>query len=184
MLCIRRTVADGRLHGFVSGLGAATADAFYGSVAAFGLTAISSLLINSSTILRLVGGIFLAYLGMRTLLARPAAEAAKTTSARRGLIGAYLSTLALTITNPMTIVAFLGVFAGLGVADVSGNTGAAAVMVAGVFTGSALWWLILSGSVSLLRNRFDTRLTLWVNRLSGIIILCFAMALLLDLALR
>ena len=173
VLCIRRTLAEGRLIGLVSGLGAATADAAYGFVAAFGLTVISQVLIDQADLLRLVGGGFLAYLGLRTLLTPPAEEAAQVTAAR-GLPGAYASTLALTLTNPMTILAFLGIFAGLGVAETAGDYGAAGVTVLGVFLGSALWWLALSGGVSLFRARFDARAMHWVNRLSGIIILVFA----------
>lgn len=180
VLCIRRTLAGGRLIGLVSGLGAATADAAYGFIAAFGLTFISELLIDQADLLRLVGGGFLAYLGLRTLFAPPAEEAAQA-AAGRGLPGAYASTLALTLTNPMTILAFLGIFAGLGVAEAVGDYGTAAVTVLGVFLGSALWWLALSGGVSLLRARFDARAMRWVNRLSGIIILVFAIDILLRL---
>ena len=107
VLCIRRTLADGRLQGLVSGLGAAAADATYGAVAGFGLTAVSSLLVNQQTWLRLVGGLFLDYLGLRTLLARPASEAPATgvrgPASGRSLAGAFLSTLALTLTNPVTV---------------------------------------------------------------------------------
>jgi LysE type translocator len=106
VLCIRRTLADGRAAGFFSGLGAATADALYGAVAAFGLTAISSVLIGQATWLRLGGGLFLCYLGIKTFLARPAAEA--TPARATGLIGAYVSTLLLTLANPTTILSFVG----------------------------------------------------------------------------
>src|SRR5690242_13032805 len=113
VLCIRRTLADGRVVGFVSGLGAATADAFYGAVAGFGLTVISALLIEQRFWLRLIGGGFLLYLGVRTVLARPAERAAS--AGGKGLAGAYGSTLFLTLTNPLTILSFAAIFAGLGV---------------------------------------------------------------------
>ncbi|MFC1961106.1 LysE/ArgO family amino acid transporter [Chloroflexota bacterium] len=189
VLCIRRTLAEGRLYGLVSGLGAATADAIYGFVAAFGLTLITDVLLSRTALLQLVGGLFLAYLGGRTLFARPAEEAAPSTEVapstegvtvteRRGIGGAYVSTFVLTLTNPMTILAFVGIFAGLGATAV-GSYGAAALMVLGVFTGSALWWFLLSGGVSLFWGRLDsglskTQLLLWVNRISGVIILIFA----------
>jgi threonine/homoserine/homoserine lactone efflux protein len=178
VLCIRRTLAHGRWTGVFSGMGAATADAVYGCIAAFGLTLVSDLLLSGADVLRLVGGVFLGYLGVRTLLARPAEEeAAVQESPRAGLAGAYASTFALTLTNPMTILAFVGIFAGLG-ADAAGDYGGAVIMVLGVFAGSALWWLLLSGGVSLLRDRFDAHLMLWVNRLSGAVILIFALDLL------
>lgn len=174
VLCIRRTLAEGRAVGLASGLGAATADAAYGLVAAFGLTAISSALVGQRFWLGLLGGLFLLYLGVRTLLARPAERAASAES-RQGLAGAFLSTLALTLTNPMTILSFVAIFAGLGVAT-GADYGAAALLVGGVFLGSAAWWLTLSLLVGALRSRFDSRALLWVNRLSGVIILGFGAA--------
>ncbi len=142
VLCIRRTLADGRLTGFLSGLGAATADATYGAVAAFGLTAISSLLVHQQTPLRIVGGAFLAYLGVRTILAHPASQAAKTRE-RHQLLRSYLSTVGLTLTNPTTIFSFVAIFAGLGWAGTrQAGYASAALLVLGVFCGSAFWWLI------------------------------------------
>lgn len=168
ILCIRRTLAEGRMAGLVSGLGAATADAVYGCIAGFGLTFLSSLLISQTLLLRLGGGIFLCYLGIQTFLAKPADKAA--TASGSGLPGAYLSTFALTITNPMTILAFAAIFAGLGLAGTDGSYGAAVLLVAGVFAGSALWWLLLSSGAGLLRAKLDGRGMVWINRISGAII--------------
>jgi threonine/homoserine/homoserine lactone efflux protein len=160
--------------GLVSGMGAATADAFYGFIAAFGLTAISSLLMTYSLPLRIVGAVFLAYLGIKTLLSKPAEKAAEAKVASN-MLSAFLSILVLTITNPMTIIAFLGIFAGLGLENVTGDTFSASLTVSGVFTGSAIWWLFLSFGVSLFRERIDAEVMLWINRLSGGIILAFAL---------
>lgn len=178
VLCIRRTLADGRAAGLVSGLGAATADALYGCIAGFGLTLISNFLVSQQVWLRLVGGLFLCYLGVKTLLSKPAAQAA--VAKGNGLLGAYASTFFLTVTNPVTIIAFAAVFAGLGLANTSGNYGAAGVLVAGVFLGSALWWLLLSGGVGLLREKFNTAGLLWVNRISGVIITGFGLLALMS----
>jgi threonine/homoserine/homoserine lactone efflux protein len=179
VLCIRRTLADGRATGFVSGLGAATADTFYGGVAAFGLTAISGLLTQQQGIIRLVGGVFLLYLGLRTLLAKPATQAA---SVRRGgLLGAYGSTVFLTLTNPTTILSFIAIFAGLGVASGAGGFGSAGLLVLGVCCGSALWWLILSSGVSLVRARITPRVLRWVNIVSGTLLIGFGLLALLSL---
>jgi len=180
VLCIRRTLADGRAAGFVSGLGAATADAVYGAVAGFGLTFISDLLLGGSLWLRLVGGLFLGYLGARTFLSKPAEQAASATG--NGLLGAYASTLFLTLTNPMTIFSFAAMFAGVGVAAGGRDYASAGLLVLGVFLGSALWWLLLSGGVSLLRAKFDARGLKWVNRLSGVVIMGFGAAALVSLA--
>ena len=174
VLCIRRTLTDGRATGLVSGLGAASADALYGCIAGFGLTLLSDFLVSQQFWLRLVGGLFLFYLGIKTLLARPAQESASAQGT--GLLGAYTSTLFLTLTNPMTILSFAAIFAGLGVASTDGDYASAALLVLGVFLGSALWWLLLSGGVSLFRARFNLSALTWVNRLSGAVILAFGVA--------
>lgn len=178
VLCIRCTLAEGRAAGLVSGLGAATADALYGCIAGFGLTFISNFLVSQQLWLRLVGGLFLCYLGIRTLLSQPAKEAA--VAQGRGLVGAYVSTFFLTVTNPMTILAFAAIFAGLGLASTTGNYGSAGILVLGVFLGSALWWLLLSGGVSLLREKFNAAGLQWVNRISGVIITGFGLAALVS----
>jgi threonine/homoserine/homoserine lactone efflux protein len=179
LLCIRRTLADGRAIGFVSGLGAATADAFYGAVAGFGLTVVSRALVQGQTPLRLVGGAFLCYLGVRTFLARPAQAAG--VAGPRGLLGAYLSTLGLTLTNPSTILSFVAIFAGLGLGGGGSDYASAALLVVGVFIGSALWWLILSGTAGALRGRLTPAGLRWVNRLSGVILAGFGVAALVSL---
>ncbi len=176
VLCIRRTLANGRASGLASGLGAATADAVYGCVAAFGLTFISNTLISQQLWFRLVGGLFLCYLGLKTLLARPAEGAAPVGA--NSLIGAYTSTFLLTLTNPMTILFFAAIFAGWGIA--SENYVAATVLVLGVFIGSALWWLTLSTGVSLFRTKFTPHGLRWVNRISGLIIAAFGLLALLS----
>ena len=179
VLCIRRTIAEGRSSGFVSGLGAATADAFYGSIAGFGLTFLTDVLVGQQSLLRLLGGAFLIYLGIKTFFSHPAEEAAP--SQRGGLAGAYATTFFLTLTNPLTILSFAAVFAGLGLATAGGDYLAASILVLGVFTGSALWWLLLSGGVSLFRSRFSPRSMRWVNRISGGIITFFGLLALASL---
>lgn len=171
ILCIRRTLAEGRASGFLSGLGAATADALYGCVAGFGLTVISAFLVDQRFWIQLIGGVFLLALGIKILRAGPTGQAAAASG--KGLVASYVSTFFLTITNPMTILSFAGIFAALGVADTGGNLAAAALLVLGVFSGSAAWWLILSGGVGLMRERLTTRMLGWTNRLSGIILVVF-----------
>ena len=181
VLCIRRTLAEGRRSGLVSGLGAATADAVYGCIAGFGLVFISNFMVSQQVWLRLIGGVFLCYLGIKTLLAKPAEQAASIKG--KGLISAYASTFLLTLTNPMTIISFAAIFAGLGLAGTRGNYGAAGILVLGVFCGSALWWLILSGGVGLFRTRFNPVSLRWVNRISGLIITGFGLFALLSILL-
>ncbi len=171
VLCIRRTLANGRLSGLVTGLGAATADGMYGCVAGFGLTFISSILINQQMWLRLFGGLFLCYLGIKTLLSQPAHQEAKVGGT--GLLGSYVSTFLLTVTNPLTILSFVAIFAGLGLVNTGGSYASALILVLGVFLGSATWWLLLSGGVGLFRDKLNTQAMLWVNRVSGIVITIF-----------
>jgi threonine/homoserine/homoserine lactone efflux protein len=173
VLCIRRTLAEGRASGLVSGLGAATADAIYGCIAGFGLTFISRMLIDQQMWLRIIGGAFLIYLGVKTFLSKPAEQSASAVG--NGLVGAYASTFFLTLTNPMTILSFAAIFAGIGVANADENYSSAGVLVLGVFIGSAIWWLLLSGLVGVFRAKFNTRGMQWVNRISGIIIFGFGL---------
>jgi threonine/homoserine/homoserine lactone efflux protein len=169
VLCIRRTLERGFLTGWISGLGAATADASYAALAAFGVSLATQLLVDQRLWLRLIGGAFLLILGLRILRSAPAERAAAARSAA-GLLGAYASTLALTLSNPMTILSFVGIFAGLGVGALEGD---APLLVGGVFSGSAAWWLVLASVTSRLRARLTPRVHRWVNVASGLLICAF-----------
>jgi len=171
VLCIRRTLGEGRISGFVSGIGAATADAMYGCIAGFGVTFISGFLIGQQFWMRLIGALFLSYLGVKAFFSKPAEAPSK--AAAKGLPGAYASTLILTLTNPVTILAFAAIFAGLGLGNAGGNYIAGILLVVGVFLGSAAWWLFLSTSVGLFRAWFNGARLRWVNRISGVIIAGF-----------
>jgi threonine/homoserine/homoserine lactone efflux protein len=173
LLVIRRTIAEGQRYGLVSGLGVATADATYAAIAAFGLTAVTDVLVNARQVLGLVGGIFLLWLAWRTIRSAPD-EAAVVATPRRGYAGAYLSILGLTMANPMTILSFGALFAGLGVT--SGATGDAALVVLGVLLGSTAWWVVLTTAIALFRARITSA---WIHRInvaSGIVIGAFAVA--------
>ncbi len=176
VLCIRRTLQRGRRSGLLTGLGAASADAVYGAVAGFGLTALSSVLVNQRACLGLLGGVFLCYLGIRTLLARPDVEMPES---RAVLAGDWASTFALTLSNPMTILSFAGIYAGLGMGTAGGGCAEAGFVVVGVFLGSLLWWVILSTVVARLRGHIGERARLWINRASATVILGFGVAALL-----
>jgi threonine/homoserine/homoserine lactone efflux protein len=170
-LTIRRTLAQGRATGFVTGLGAATADAAYGAIAAFGLTFITGFLVSQQGWLRGAGGIFLLYLGVTTFMARPGPLDQEQRAS--GLLSAYATTVLLTLSNPTTILSFVGIFAGLGLRDAGSDYGAASVFVLGVFLGSALWWLMLSVGVGQLRSHLTGTALRWVNRVSGAMVVAF-----------
>jgi threonine/homoserine/homoserine lactone efflux protein len=172
LLVIRRTIAQGQLYGLVSGLGVATADATYGAIAAFGLAALTDMLVNARVVLGLAGGVFLLWLAWQTIRSSPTEAATPAPTDRRGYAGAYLSILALTMANPMTILSFGALFAGLGVT--SGATGDATLVVIGVLLGSAAWWIVLTTVVSRLRGRMTSTLIHRINVGSGLLIGAFA----------
>lgn len=171
VLCIRRTLTYGKKYGLASGMGAATADALYGSIAAFGLTFISNFLISQKFWFQLIGGIFLCYLGVKTFLSKPSDSDTKDEIG--SIANTYVSTLLLTLTNPTTIIGFTGIFAGLGISNKSGDYINAGVLVWGVFIGSALWWLILSSVISMFKAKISLQGLGWINKLSGVIIISF-----------
>jgi threonine/homoserine/homoserine lactone efflux protein len=173
VLTIKRTLAEGRISGFVTGMGAAFADASYGAVAGFGLVAISSFLISQEFVIKLIGGLFLLYLGVRSFLSRPATKEAAVTS--KGLLNNFISTFFLTLTNPSTILSFIAIFAGLGLASATTDYFSSVAIVFGVFIGSALWWFILSFIVSVFRHQITPVRLVWVNRLSGTILGSFGL---------
>ncbi|HEY9644261.1 MAG TPA: LysE family transporter [Coleofasciculaceae cyanobacterium] len=185
ILSIRRTLNSGWLAGLLTGLGAATADALYGCVAGFGLTFISDLLIDHAFWLRLIGGLFLCYLGVKTFISRPAetddASSVPSSAQSMAYLSMYGSTVFLTLTNPATILSFAAVFVGLGLATVGSNYLTAATLVAGVFSGSALWWLLLSSGMSLVRSKFNPRRLRILNRISGLILLTFGIIALMPI---
>lgn len=174
ILCIRRSLHYGRLSGFCSGLGAAVADTIYGVIAAFGLTFISSFLLAGQFWLRLIGGAFLLYLGYRTFFAEQREK--KEEVSHKTLLSDFGSTFFLTITNPMTILSYLAVFAGLGLSETLGDYRDATQLVIGVFIGSALWWFLLSEGVTFFRKKVSQKMMVWINRLAGLIIACFGIA--------
>lgn len=177
LLCIRRSVLKGRAAGFISGLGAATCDAFFAYVTAFGISFITSFFEREEVWLRLGGGILLCYLGVRSYLFKPKEKIAAPDG--KGLFSAYASTFLLTLTNPLTIIAFAAAFAGFGVVGPDGVDFPAAVLVTGVFTGATVWWFILSGILSFFHRKLNSQGLMWINKCSGALIVVFGIMILL-----
>jgi threonine/homoserine/homoserine lactone efflux protein len=180
ILCIQRTLSGGNVQGLVTGLGAATADALYGFIAAFGLTFISNFLVDQSIWFRIIGGLFLCYLGIRAFLRKP--QERTVSVANSTIFSAYGTTFFLTLTNPMTILFFAGIFAGLGIVSESIHYASAGLMVIGVFSGSAAWWLLLSGATGIFRNKINEGKLALVNKISGFIIVAFGLVALISAA--
>lgn len=177
LLCIRRTLADGRAAGLASGLGAATADAFYGLLVAAGFAA-TGVLMRYATSLEIGGGFLIALLGImsiRGFLQGPSEGGAPKLNSNKGVISAYATTLILTLSNPMTILAFVGLVAGLG-ASAASDPLAAYWLVVGVFLGSALWWLILVQLALTARSRITPRVTRWFDLISGLVLMIWGLS--------
>ena len=176
LLCIRRSLEHGFATGLATGLGAAVADAGYGAIAAFGLTAVSDFLLAWQSVLALAGGVALIWLGVQAWRTRAKASEHAAPVGPHPLL-AFLQTVGLTLANPQTVLTFLALFAGLGL--VFGGGGGwvpAALLILGVFSGSAVWWVVLSGTAGLvLRRRLNDRTIVWINRGAGALIVAFGL---------
>lgn len=173
ILCIQRSLHDGFRVGLMTGLGAALADGTYGLVAGFGLTAISTMLVAHQFWIRLIGGLFLLYLGIKIFLT-PLREKSSDGKPDKSSWHAFATTYFLTLTNPMTILSFVAIFAGLGLGSMGSNYFNALFLVVGITLGSAIWWLFLSGGVALILHHRITPSTMrTINWLSGVIMLAF-----------
>jgi threonine/homoserine/homoserine lactone efflux protein len=182
VLCIQRTLDRGKLSGFISGLGAATVDAFYGAVAAFGLLIIFDFLIYYQMIIQLIGVLVLLYLGIKSFYG----SNREVVSYEKGadIITDYFSTLLLTAANPTTVVTFTALFATAVTGFSKGNYGLATTLVVGVFLGSALWWLILTFGVEYMRPKIENSFLAIIDKISGVITIFFAIIILLSVLLN
>ncbi|TVX92654.1 LysE family translocator [Paenibacillus agilis] len=171
ILCIRKTLAHGRAYGLAAGLGAALADALYGCIAAFGFTIVMQFLVSYSNWIQLIGAVFLLYLAYSTFRA-PVRDQIDPESNNLGYMKTFGTTLLLTLTNPLTIISFIGIFAGM---NITSSSESSFMLVLGVFTGSALWWLTLCSVVSLFKRMISVKSMKWINALSGLILLSFGM---------
>ena len=175
LLCITRSLSDGFKMGLMTGLGAALADGVYGAIAAFGLVSISHFLISYQLWIRLIGGLFLIYLGIKFFLKKSDTQSNNKNN-EKSIFHACTTTFFLTLTNPVTILSFVAIFAGLGIGTVNANFSHAVLMVSGVVCGSALWWFVLSFFVSfILHKRMTGNLLQLINKISGVIIFIFGL---------
>lgn len=190
VLCVQRTLAEGRLHGLLSGLGAAVGDALFGAIAAFGVSAVKDWLEAHQDDLRIVGGFVLLVLAARTVYGsrskrsdKPIKRSPKENENRvvtQSLVKDFFSTFMLAVTNPITLIAFAGLLATLGITDAGASVGNASILVAGVFLGSAGWWLAISTTAGVFRPFVDGTYQIWMNRVSAGILFCFGVYALLS----
>lgn len=179
IMCIHRTICQGKLAGYVSGLGAALADTFFGAIAAFGFGFIAAPLIDHNNWLRFVGGVVLCLIGLRSLLARKLPAPA--TRDRANLIGDFVSAFLVTLTNPITVISFAAIYAAVNIPHLADHYRWGLALTLGVFIGAAVWWLLLTVVAGAFHGRVAERGVLWINRISGAIILVFGMLLLVSL---
>ncbi|NQT06748.1 MAG: LysE family translocator [Candidatus Omnitrophica bacterium] len=182
ILCMNRTLSEGRLSGFISGLGVATADAFYCAIAVYGVNIISDTIISQQFWFRIVGGTFLIYLGVKTFFSKPHKISRLKRSEK--LIANYTSALFITLTNPVVILVFIVIFAGIGLSGPGKEHLSLAMMVAGVFLGSAACWAILSNLIGVLKDRFQDSTLKLIRRVSGSVISAFGVIVLLNIFSR
>jgi threonine/homoserine/homoserine lactone efflux protein len=181
LICIQRTVTEGRLHGIFSGIGVATADSFYAAVTFLGLTVISGLIIAQQYLFRFLAGVVLILIGIRVFLSIPSAISRKTE--HETYLKDYLSMVVLAIANPLTLIFFLIILPGYGVVIQGTSFLPAAEFVAGFFFGSTLWWVVLCGSIGSVRSRFSGENLGRINRISGLLISCFGAGMLILLVI-
>jgi threonine/homoserine/homoserine lactone efflux protein len=187
LICIRRTFAFGPLNGFVSGLGAALGDGIFAAIMGFGLTWIAQLIEGYATIIELIGGALMVWMGYRTFVSPPVPRCADDKPDKEGtnLARAMLSTFALTITNPVTLLSFGVMFAGLGgLAGGAGSYHDAGFVVAGVVGGSAGWWLALTTIIGLFHAKIEEKAMRMINRICGVLVVGCGLAVLIHLAIK
>lgn len=172
ILCIRKALADGRLAAWAAGLGAALADTLFGAVVGMGVGVVADLIARYSLGLTLGGGIFMLVVGGRTWMAAARAlEPAQGTGP--GMVRDFLSTFTITMTNPGTIFGVAGVFAALGAQVATENGSDQALLVAGIFCGSSLWWATLTELTILARARISETGMRRFNHISGGLLMVF-----------
>ncbi|MBI3828896.1 MAG: LysE family transporter [Planctomycetes bacterium] len=173
VLCIGRTLAHGRLRGLATGMGAALADSLYGGVAGFGLNVVANAMLQQIIWIRLFGGCLLCFMGYKMLRTKVADQ--KSDEPTTSIAGSFASAFILTLTNPMTLLAFAAIFAGLRLPELRNHIEDVWLLVLGVFSGSALWWVFLSLGMGVFRKSFTPRGLRWINWISGGIIIGFGL---------
>jgi threonine/homoserine/homoserine lactone efflux protein len=181
LLCIQRSITDGRLHGIISGIGVASSDSFYAAVSFLGLTIISGLIIAQQYLFRSLAGIVLIFIGIRVFLSVPHGSSVQT--GHETYLKDYLSMAAIAMANPLTLLFFMVIVPGFGVVIHGNSLLTAMEFVAGVFFGSTVWWVLLCGSVGTMCTRISEENLGLINRISGILISCFGAGMILLLVI-
>ncbi len=170
VICIQRTINKSRISGFISGLGAASADTIFAAIAGFSLTFVINFIEEKQRIIEVLGGLIVIILGIKTFYTNPVTQLKRHKKKPSKLIEDFISVLLLTITNPFVIFLFIGMFATMGLAYNGENMGLSILTLAGVFLGGSLWWFTLSTLVNIFRKKFRLKQLWWINKISGAVI--------------
>lgn len=176
VLCIQRTINKGRIHGVVSGMGAATVDTFFAMVAALGLTYIINFIEQQHFFIQLIGGGILIFLGVKIFNTNPIKQIRRHRRKKNKLIEDYFSVLFLTLSNPLAVFLFVAAFAGIGIVSSEDSTLSSSLVIAGVFGGAMVWWSLLTFFVDLFRKKFRLKQLWWINKIAGLLIIVFGVA--------
>lgn len=180
VLCIQRTINKGRLSGFLSGLGAATADTIFATIAGFSLTFVINFVEEKQFVFQLTGGVIVMLLGIKIFYTDPIRQLKRHRKKKSSLLEDYLSVLFLTITNPLAIFLFVALFATMGLVSDGESIFYAGIMLSGVFLGAGLWWFVLSTLINVFRARFRLKQLWWINKISGGVIFLLGLIAAID----
>ena len=175
VLCIQRTLSKNQKAGFISGLGAASADTIFASIAFFSLSMVMSFIEDHQSLIKVIGGVCILAVGTKIFITNPIVQIRRNRAGVTNIWQDYITVFFFTLANPGFILVFVALFAALGVKVESSHFWHGVVMVIGVFFGSALWWFSITFGVNLIRNKFRPRHLLWINRVTGAIIMALGM---------
>lgn len=176
VLCIQRTLSKSHRSGFVSGLGSASADMVFASIALFSLSVVLSFIESHTTLIKAIGGICVTLVGMKIFFTNPAVQIRRNRAGHSNLWQDFLSLFIVTIANPAFILIFVALFAAMGLSAADLGMARSLILIGGVFCGASLWWFVLTSGVSLIRKKFRPRHMLWINRVSGVVIVILGVA--------
>ncbi|UCG27265.1 MAG: LysE family translocator [Bacteroidales bacterium] len=183
LLAVQRTLNKGRTSGFMSGLGIATADTIFALIAAIGLTFIINFLNEQKLYFQILGGLVILMVGFRIFIANPVKQLRANRIKRIRPVEEFISILLLALSNPLTILMFVAVFAGFKLSGDLNHFGSTFYVVTGIFLGASLSWFFISTIITRFRKRFRLRTIFWFNKLSGSVIFIFGLAAIFSLLL-
>ena len=167
VICIQRTINKGKLSGFISGLGAATADTIFATIAGFSITFVINFIEEKQFFFQVIGGVIVMILGVSIFYTNPIRQLKRHRKNKSSMLEDYLSVLFITITNPLAVFLFIGLFASLRIVSTVGNGLYVGILLSGVFLGAATWWFVLSTIINRFRARFRLKQLWYINKISG-----------------